>query len=90
MIAEYEWLVLVAEQSQYRDRQDYYERADGIRRLIARYLAEIANPYHYHIVWSEEDGEWVGLCDEFPSLSWLARTKGDALAGIQRLVDNLD
>ncbi|BDD83624.1 hypothetical protein TPB0596_33870 [Tsukamurella pulmonis] len=38
------------------------------------------------VVWSEEDGEFVGLADEFPSLSWLARTEAEALAGIQRLV----
>ncbi len=27
--------------------------------------------YTYRITWSEEDGEFVGLCAEFPSLSWL-------------------
>ena len=41
--------------------------------------------------WSAEDGEHVGLCAEFPSLSWLAATPGEALSGIQRLVaDSLD
>ncbi|MGV7292077.1 antitoxin HicB, partial [Mycobacterium kansasii] len=31
------------------------------------------NEYHYtyRVEWSPEDGEWVGLCAEFPSLSWL-------------------
>ena len=38
------------------------------------------------ITWSAEDGEHVGLCAEFPSLSWLAANPGDALSGIQRLV----
>ena len=28
----------------------------------------------------------MGLCAEFPSLSWLAATPGEALSGIQRLV----
>ena len=28
--------------------------------------------YTYRITWSSEDGEHVGLCAEFPSLSWLA------------------
>ena len=32
------------------------------------------------------DGEHVGLCAEFPSLSWLAATPEGALAGIRRLV----
>ena len=30
--------------------------------------------YTYRVTWSEEDNEHVGLCVEFPSLSWLART----------------
>ena len=28
--------------------------------------------YTYRITWSDEDGEYLGLCAEFPSLSWLA------------------
>ena len=42
--------------------------------------------YTYRITWSVEDGEHVGLCAEFPSLSWLATTPDEALAGIRRLV----
>lgn len=42
--------------------------------------------YTYRITWSAEDGEHVGLCAEFPSLSWLASTPDEALSGIQRLV----
>lgn len=42
--------------------------------------------YTYRVTWSEEDREHVGLCVEFPSLSWLARTPEKALAGIRRLV----
>lgn len=30
--------------------------------------------YAYRIVWSDEDQEFVGLCTEFPSLSWLHAT----------------
>jgi len=30
--------------------------------------------YTYRVIWSEEDCEHVGLCAEFPSLSWMART----------------
>ena len=40
----------------------------------------------YRITWSAEDNEHVGLCAEFPSLSWLASTPNKALAGIQQLV----
>lgn len=45
--------------------------------------------YTYRITWSEEDGEHVGLCAEFPLLSWLAPTPGEALAGIQNLVQDV-
>ncbi len=42
--------------------------------------------YTYRVTWSEEDGEHVGLCAEFPSLSWLAATPEAALRGIRRVV----
>ena len=42
--------------------------------------------YRYTVHWSEEDGEWVGRCDAFPSLSWLAASRDEALAGIRDLV----
>lgn len=42
--------------------------------------------FTYRVTWSAEDGEYVGLCAEFPSLSWLARTQENALAGIRRVV----
>ena len=42
--------------------------------------------YTYRVTWSAEDGEHVGLCIEFPSLSWLASTPEGALAGIRKLV----
>lgn len=28
--------------------------------------------YTYRLTWSPEDNEHIGLCTEFPSLSWLA------------------
>lgn len=42
--------------------------------------------YTYRVTWSEEDEEHVGLCAEFPSLSWLDSTPEKALAGIRNLV----
>lgn len=44
------------------------------------------NHYTYRVTWSPEDGEHVGLCAEFPSLSWLDKTPEAALAGIRRVV----
>ena len=42
--------------------------------------------YTYRVTWSREDGEYLGLCTEFPSLSWLASTQEEALAGIRQVV----
>lgn len=42
--------------------------------------------YTYRVTWSEDDSEYVGLCAEFPSLSWLAETPEDALKGIRKVV----
>jgi predicted RNase H-like HicB family nuclease len=44
------------------------------------------NHYTYRVTWSPEDNEHIGLCTEFPSLSWLAPTPEEALTGIQQLV----
>ena len=42
--------------------------------------------YTYRVTWSPEDGEHVGLCVEFPSLSWLADSPEGALSGIRETV----
>jgi predicted HicB family RNase H-like nuclease len=42
--------------------------------------------YSYRVMWSEEDAEYVGLCTEFPSLSWVAGSQDEAFAGIRQLV----
>ncbi len=49
----------------------------------------IAKKYTYRVSWSEEDQEYVGLCAEFPSLSWLAKTQEKALSGISNLVEDV-
>jgi predicted HicB family RNase H-like nuclease len=45
--------------------------------------------YTYRVTWSEDDNEYVGLCAEFPSLSWLASTPESALKGIRKLVGEI-
>ncbi len=45
-----------------------------------------ADKYTYRVTWSEEDSEFVGLCAEFPSLSWLASSQTAALQGIRKVV----
>ena len=42
--------------------------------------------YTYRVTWSEEDQEYVGLCTEFPSLSWLSSSPEKALKGIRQTV----
>jgi predicted HicB family RNase H-like nuclease len=42
--------------------------------------------YTYRVTWSDEDQEYVGLCAEFPSLSWLAAEPEAALRGIRQVV----
>ena len=42
--------------------------------------------YTYRVTWSEDDTEYVGLCAEFPSLSWLAATPEAALKGVRKVV----
>lgn len=42
--------------------------------------------YTYRVTWSPEDSEHVGLCAEFPSLSWLAATPEEALKGVREVV----
>jgi predicted RNase H-like HicB family nuclease len=49
-------------------------------------MAKAIDRYTYRVTWSEEDSEYVGLCAEFPSLSWLEATPEAALTGIRSLV----
>ena len=45
--------------------------------------------YTYRVTWSEEDEEYVGLCAEFQSLSWLASDPEAALLGIRQLITDV-
>ncbi|MCJ7680110.1 MAG: type II toxin-antitoxin system HicB family antitoxin [Candidatus Aminicenantes bacterium] len=47
------------------------------------------NRYTYRITWSEDDNEYIGLCAEFPSLSWLSQNPGSALKGIMSVVEDV-
>lgn len=49
-------------------------------------MAQKNDKYTYRVTWSEEDNEYVGLCAEFPSLSWLAGSPEKALTGIRKTV----
>ena len=45
--------------------------------------------YTYRVTWSNHDTEYVGVCAEFPSLSWLASTPEAALRGIRKVVNDV-
>ncbi len=49
-------------------------------------ISEQYKHYTYRVTWSTEDNEYVGLCAEFPSLSYLAKTQVEALDGIVSLI----
>ena len=49
-------------------------------------MANFFDRYTYRVTWSEEDQEYVAMCAEFPSLSWLDETQEGALSGIRSLV----
>jgi predicted HicB family RNase H-like nuclease len=52
-------------------------------------MAQKNDKYTYRVTWSEDDNEYVGLCAEFQSLSWLADTPEKALKGIRKLVADI-
>lgn len=49
-------------------------------------MTKFTDRYTYRVTWSEEDQEYVGLCAEFQSLSWLDKSPEKALTGIRALV----
>lgn len=45
--------------------------------------------YTYRTTWLDADQQFVGLCAEFPSLSWIEGTPTKAHAGIIKLVEDV-
>lgn len=45
--------------------------------------------YVYRVIWLAEDEEFVGLCAEFPSLSYLDKDRIKAFEGITNLVKDV-
>lgn len=80
----------------YPDDDDYLSRQeiDDLRseaKHAAKYMKaffdfKIEARYSFSVNWSAEDREFVGLCAEFPSLSWLDPDSDKARSGIERLV----
>ena len=49
----------------------------------------MADHYTYRVMWSPEDGEYLAMCAEFPSLSHLANDQIEALVGIRNLISDV-
>jgi predicted HicB family RNase H-like nuclease len=49
-------------------------------------MIDETDKYTYRVTWSEEDNEFVGLCAEFPGLSWLSSDPVEAMRGVRALV----
>lgn len=45
--------------------------------------------YSYRVIWSAEDQEFVALCAEYPSLSYLDEDRYAALEGITKLIKDV-
>ncbi len=51
-------------------------------------MSQEIDDYTYRVIWSDEDQKYVGLCVEFPGLSWLDSDPGSTLIGIRSVVSN--
>ena len=65
--------------------------ARALRLRLKVQPAEVPGPspadaYTYRVVWSTEEPAYLGLCVEYPELSFLDSTSEGAFAGIRRLV----
>lgn len=63
------------------------EKTMKITKKVNQKIKEQVKHYTYRVTWSDKDQEYVGLCAEFPSLSWLDRKSEKALAGVYNLVE---
>ena len=62
------------------------EAKHAAKYMKAFFDFKIEARYSFSVNWSAEDRESVGLCAEFPSLSWLDPDSDKARSGIERLV----
>jgi hypothetical protein len=49
-------------------------------------LEALVQSCSYRVSWSPEDGEFLGRCEQFPSMSWLSDDQEAAKAGIESAV----
>ena len=56
---------------------------EKVKKLYDKYK------YDFYTIYSEEDNEYVGLCKQFKSLSYLDEDENKALDGIKELVEEI-
>ena len=44
----------------------------------------------FTVEWDKTNKEWAGLCNEYPSLSWMDKDLKKALKGIKKLVKQIE
>jgi len=47
------------------------------------------NRCNFRVVWSDYDKEYIGICDEFPSASWISKTAEGAMVGIRDVISDI-
>lgn len=45
--------------------------------------------FTFTVIWSEKDNEYVGICKEFPFMSYLDSHPRGALIGIKKIVEDM-
>lgn len=58
---------------------------DYLETISDRPIGAVTIRRRYLVRWSAEDEAWVGTVDGVPSLSWIADSRAEALAGIRTL-----
>jgi predicted HicB family RNase H-like nuclease len=82
-------LGLVTPESTFKISMERLSLTKSVKRFVP--LKNLRNNmntdrYTYRVTWSAPDKSHIGLCAEFPSLSWLDKSPESALKGIRKLV----
>ena len=79
---------------EYKYNEEWYDLFEDppewIIDIIVKVLNEHTLGHKVKAIWSEEDQEFIGLCDNFPSLSFMSPSHVEALEGIIKLVREID
>lgn len=74
-----------------QERDDLAAALDAVAAGGSKRAGGGAVMEHYTVTaaWSEEDGEYVATCQEFEFLSWQEPTRAAAVAGFERLLEDV-